>query len=234
MSLEASIIAPSPAAVRRKKGNSCHPASEARQTMVRNAALTSLSDEILACRARAGAVECFEELVRRYQVPLLHFLLRKSPARNDAEDLLQESFLRAYQSLARYQEKWPFRTWLFTLSYRLSVSAARKTRPIAQDDNGYMKIVSDRAQDPADHAERGDTRDHLWRIARQTLNEEQYSALWLHYGQAMPAQEVAQVMGRSWVWVKTALHRSRRKLAIALETLGPPDSPIHDAIRGKV
>ena len=53
-------------------------------------------------------------------------------------------------------------------------------------------------------------------IARRTLSEEQFGAVWLHYAESMPAREVGEVMGRSWVWVKTTLHRSRRKLAASL------------------
>jgi RNA polymerase sigma-70 factor (ECF subfamily) len=198
---------------------------------VKNATLSALNDEVLACRARAGAVDCFEELVHRYQVPLLRFLQRKSPARHEAEDLLQEAFLRAFQSLAKYREDWPFRTWLFTLSYRLSVSAARKRRPVGLETDGNA-VAAD--ANPADHAERGDSRRHLWEIARRTLNEEQYAAVWLHYAELMPAREVSQVLGRSWVWVKTTLHRSRRKLAISLEAFDPTAPLPSRAVRGEV
>lgn len=172
------------------------------------------SDEELARRARAGSLDCFDELVRRYQVPLLRFLIRRSPRPCDAEDVLQESFLRAFQSLEKYREEWPFRTWLFTLSYRLAVSMARKPAIPANTDVN-MNIASGR-EAPDEQLEREESSRRLWDIARRTLSEEQFSTVWLHYAESMPAREVGEVMGRSWVWVKTTLHRSRRKLEAAL------------------
>ena len=69
-------------------------------------------DEELARRAQLGCTDSFEELVRRFQVPLLRFLGRRTSA-VDAEDLLQDTFVRAYQNLQRYRSAWRFRTWLF-------------------------------------------------------------------------------------------------------------------------
>jgi RNA polymerase sigma-70 factor (ECF subfamily) len=232
VSIEGSIIAPSLAAGRRKRELAVNQPDRPRDIDVTSAALSAFTDEVLACRARSGATDCFEELVRRYQVPLLRFLQRKSPQRHEAEDLLQESFLRAYQSLARYREEWPFRTWLFTLSYRLSISAARKKRPVAEGTGGYAFAI-DRTGSPADHAERGDSRRHLWEVARRTLDDEQFSALWLHYGESMPAKEISEVLDRSGVWVRTSLYRARRKLAKVLEPLAHTGSPDSAAIRGE-
>lgn len=178
-----------------------------------------LSDEELARRARAGSLSCFDELVRRYQVPLLRFLHRRTPSGGDAEDVLQESFLRAFQSLGKYRDQWPFKTWLFTLAYRLSVSMARKARP--QSTDHCDESIASQQEGPDEQAEREESSRRLWTIARRTLNEEQFNAIWLHYVESMPARDVAEVLGRSWVWVKTTLHRSRRKLAEALEPAAP-------------
>jgi RNA polymerase sigma-70 factor (ECF subfamily) len=168
------------------------------------------TDQELARKARAGSLSCFEELVRRYQVPLLRFLLRKISKRHDAEDVLQEAFLKAYQSLDLYREAWPFKTWIFTLTYRLAISAARKARPVMSAED--IDEVRGNDESPLRRIQRDESRDRLWRTAREILGEEQFSAVWLHYGESMPAGDVAQVMGRSWVWVKTNLHRARKKL----------------------
>jgi RNA polymerase sigma-70 factor (ECF subfamily) len=177
--------------------------------------LDQLTDEELACRARAGSMGCFEELVRRYQVPLLRFLQLRSPRPREAEDILQDAFLRAFQSLAKYQEQYPFKTWLFTIAYRLAVSSARKA------SNAKECLRTDRrASDqpgPDQSIMRRESRNRLWAIARENLTDEQYAALWLHYVEDTSPREIAAVMGRSWVWVRTALHRARRKLSMVLE-----------------
>src|SRR5437867_685408 len=86
----------------------------------------SFPDEELACRACAGSAGCFEEIVRRYQVPLVRFLSRRFPSRRDVDDILQDTFVKAWQSLHRYDDVYAFRTWIYTIAYRLAVSRGRR------------------------------------------------------------------------------------------------------------
>ena len=91
-----------------------------------DAAVLTVSDEELARRARGGCHQSFGELMKRFQVRLLRFLQRRLRSTADAEDLLQETFVRAYQRLERYDETRPFGTWLFTIAHRLAVSHHRR------------------------------------------------------------------------------------------------------------
>ena len=62
-------------------------------------------DQTLALRAQKGCIDSFEELLRRHQVPLLHYLKRFANE-TEAEDILQETFIRAYRNLDRYRPRW--------------------------------------------------------------------------------------------------------------------------------
>jgi RNA polymerase sigma-70 factor (ECF subfamily) len=168
------------------------------------------TDEQLAASARAGSVDAFDQLVRRYQVPLLRFLQRKSPTPREAEDLLQDSFLRAYQSLDKFKDGYAFKPWLFTLTYRVAISAARKSsiRPTGE----AVELLAGRHGDPVPAAEAAESRTRLWDTVRDTLGDESFTALWLFYVEDIPPRQIATIMGRSWVWVKQALHRARKKL----------------------
>ena len=168
-------------------------------------------DEALARLARAGSAAAFETLVRRYQVPLLRFLQRRGTPW-EAEDVLQESFLRAYQSLHRYREGRPFKPWLFTIAYRLSIDAGRqRAGPRAAVDD-----PADGGPGPAERSERAESAERLWSAVRAALGDEPFTAVWLHYADGLPPREVAAVMNRSQVWVRTTLHRARRRLADVL------------------
>jgi RNA polymerase sigma-70 factor (ECF subfamily) len=172
--------------------------------------LDNFSDEELAGRALAGSAACYEVIVRRHQVPLMRFLVKRFPSRRDAEDILQETFLKAWQSLHRYDRQYAFRTWLYTIAFRLAVSRGRK-----QGDHEEPLLTHDlrgRGQSPAEAVEAADGRDHLWSRARAVLSEEQFMALWLHYVDEVPAGEIAKILNRSWVSVKTLMHRARKKL----------------------
>ena len=168
------------------------------------------SDEDLARDARAGSVASFETLARRVQAPLVAFLQRRFPSRRDAEDVAQEALVRAWQALPSYRDGMRWRTWVFTIAYRLAVSRGRGERasvPMLAADGPH-----DRKDGPAQVLERREQGERVWATARAVLAEEQVSALWLFHVEELPAGEVARVLGRSWVSVKTMLHRARRKL----------------------
>ena len=189
------------------------------------------SDEELACRARRGCAGSFEQLVRRYQTPLLHFL-RHRGAGSDADDLLQETFLRALANLDRYRERWRFATWLFTIARRVSINHHRRPRR-AKDGDALDWIVSGEPG-PAQIAAEKEDRRTLWGMAARILSEEEMTVVWLYYVEDMPAREIASVLGRTWVGVKTLLFRARRRLLPLLEPFRPDASWEHrSAPRGR-
>jgi RNA polymerase sigma-70 factor (ECF subfamily) len=185
--------------------------------------MSQQSNEELVRRARAGSSACFEELVARFQGPLLHFLLRRTAGRDDADDLLQETFLRAYVSLPSYRETWPIQTWLFTIAHRLCINHARKLAvrkseklsydPLGQDDPPTLALV------------KAEEAGSLWKIARSLLSEDQFTAIWLYYVEEMPPGEITKVLDRSWIAVKTMLHRARRRLLPHLQKLDVTGQP---------
>lgn len=177
-----------------------------------------LSDEELACRAQRGCAESFDELMRRFQVPVLHFLRHRSPA-SDAEDLLQDTFVRAYENLHRYRRRWRFATWLFTIARRVSINGRRKLRPWT--DSSALAETAASTAGPLETLAEQDGRRYLWSVADRLLSEEERSAMWLHYVEEMPAREIAAVLGRTRVAVKTMLFRARRRLMPYLRELDP-------------
>jgi RNA polymerase sigma-70 factor (ECF subfamily) len=166
------------------------------------------TDESLARDAQSGSRSGFEQLVLRYQVPLIRFLQR-GPTPNHAEDDVQETFLRVYRSLDKYNADRPFRPWLFSVAYRQALDRRRSIRKtVAVNEN----IAGTQDDNPSKSVADADTRRHVWSIARRALKAEPFSCLWLHYAESMPVAEVATALGRTQVWVKTSLLRSRRRL----------------------
>jgi RNA polymerase sigma-70 factor (ECF subfamily) len=190
--------------------------------MANASTMHSLSDEELALRAQQGCAASLDQLLRRYQVPVVHFL-RHRGARADAEDLLQETFLRVFTRLEQYSPRWPFRTWVFTIARHVSINHHRR-RPLPSGDQGLPDAESN-LLGPAETAALRDGRQRLWAAAARVLTDEESSALWLHYVESLSIREVAAVLGKSWISVKVQIFRSRRKLAPELQRLGhgPPD-----------
>jgi RNA polymerase sigma-70 factor (ECF subfamily) len=178
----------------------------------------SPSEEELALRARQGCSASFEQLVRQLQVPLLHFLRRWS-SREDAEDLAQDTFVRAYENLHRYRTAWRFRTWLFTIARRLSINRQRRQRPIVNSER--LESASDGSPPPAQILSREESRRGLWELAETMLTEQQTAALWLYYVEDMPVKQIARVLGRTGGAVKAMLFRARKRMMPLLEKMHP-------------
>jgi RNA polymerase sigma-70 factor, ECF subfamily len=192
--------------------------------------LESLADEELARRACAGSTACYEEIVRRYQVPLLRFLGARFPSRRDAEDILQDTFVRAWQALHRFDARYAFRTWLYTIAYRLAVSRGRRETVATET---LLEQAAAAGPRPELRVEEEERRGTLWRKAREVLSEEQYMALWLFYVEEVSAGDVAAILNRSWVSVKTLMHRARRKLAPYLAEMAPEGALLPAAVTEK-
>lgn len=164
-------------------------------------------DATLARLAKSGELRAFDELARRYQSPLIRFIHRRVRG-SDAEDVAQETFVKAYRSLHQYRPGRAFKSWLFAIAYHEMIDRHRR-RDLKYEPADEF-IIRD---DPSSEADRADRKTSLWSIAKRVLNDEQFTAVWLFYAEQLPAGEVATIMGRSWVSVKVLLHRARGVLA---------------------
>jgi RNA polymerase sigma-70 factor, ECF subfamily len=184
------------------------------------------SNEELACRAQVGCIDSLDQLLRRFQTPVLHFLQRRGFSA-DAEDLTQETFLRAYENLHRYNRRWPFSTWLFTIARRTSLNHRRRLRPTA--DTRVVEAALATSPVPLETMIADESRRRLWDRADDVLSDDQATALWLHYVEDMPAREIARVLGRSWASVKVMLFRARKRLLPLLGEFAPRSAGVPPA-----
>src|SRR5262245_42664555 len=129
--------------------------------------LSAQTAEELAVRAAAGSLPCFVELLGRFEGRVFNFLIRRVRLTADAEDLTQETFLRAWQNIGRYRPKFRFSTWLFTIASRLAVDHHRLKH---RHWTGVSPDIHDaRAQEHETSA--ADDPDHggLWDLAAALL-----------------------------------------------------------------
>jgi RNA polymerase sigma factor CnrH len=178
------------------------------------------SDESLAVSAASGDVRAFESLMRRHQQRVHRFARRHVFDAHEAEDLVQETFLRAHAALRRYDPTRRFTTWLLTIAYRLCVDASRRKSTRVSAGVLPDEIASSQL------AIRDDEPGPLWQLARRELNDAQCAMLWMCYAEGLSVAEISTATGKSWVNVKVTLHRARKKLERAASTLVPsPGAP---------
>lgn len=166
------------------------------------------TDEELAREARAGSRSAFEELALRYKRRLFVYLRPRLGSDQDTEDMVQETFLKLYRNIDRYDPAYRFSTWLYTAATRLAISSYRKKKiavvPLPAEEAGGVA-------DPAAGPPAGMEASGLWDSAR-TLAESQFRVLWLRYGEDLEVAEIARALGKSRVAISLLLHRARTNL----------------------
>lgn len=186
---------------------------------------SELTPEELAVRAQEGSFVCFSELVARFELRLYNFLLRRVGTAADAEDLTQETFIRAWKNIQRYKPRWRFSTWLFTIGSRL---ASSHLRSVARTRAGVLyEAEARRTPDPSNSMHLSEQRGRLWTLAERTLSRDQHTALWLRYVDGLSIQEIAVILGKSQVGIRVSLFRARETLAKHLIAEGV-EAPLAD------
>jgi len=166
-------------------------------------------------RIQSGETGLFSVLVRSYQSSLFSFL--RSIVRNDAdaEDLCQESFIRAYRAIGTYKAKSKFSTWLFSIAYnRAKTHLSKKSMTVSDDISRFVSSCN-----TASDAENND----LMRIIDEAINqlpEDKRSALHLFYREELSYREIAEVTGVPMNTIKSHIYRGKESLREYLSRAG--------------
>jgi RNA polymerase sigma-70 factor, ECF subfamily len=177
----------------------------------------SMSDEDLARQCQGGGFVAFEELVRRYENRIYSFIFQSCGHDADAREVTQDTFVRAFQAIARFDPRRPFAPWLFAIARRKGIDCFRARIP--GDDQPAPEELD--AEDPAELLARREDAQALWRRARARLPDGQFQSLWLRYAEDMDIAQIAGVMGKTQTHVKVLLFRARHTLAGELEAPSP-------------
>jgi RNA polymerase sigma-70 factor (ECF subfamily) len=161
-----------------------------------------------AAAARDGDESAFAALVHRFAPRLHRYLAAMGLPGADAEDLVQEAFLRAWRHLGDYDPRWAFSTWLWTIARRLALNHLARRRP--------APLEGSEPEAPAGASGEPGAVQDLWNLARARLPERQCTALWLRYGEERPLEEVAAILSVSPINARVLVHRARQRLAQAL------------------
>lgn len=161
----------------------------------------------LVLRSQSGDVEAFAGLVRHFEKRVFHFVMKMTRQPQDAEDITQESFVKAWKNIRRFRTQFAFSTWLFTIARRTALNHLRRLKP-TQELGDHDEPVHD---DPASSSENREHAESIWQTAR-LLKPEQYDVLWLRYGEGFSIKDTARVMATNTIRVRVLLHRSRKRL----------------------
>lgn len=168
-------------------------------------------------QAQHGSDEAFASLVGTYQAPVYNLCFRMLGEEEAAEDAAQESFLRAYQNLIRYDVQRPFATWLLSIAAHYCIDRLRRRRFVSvsidqdESDEAPMELPDARALNPEAEAVRREEQKHLQGLL-QSLDYTDRAALVLRYWYDFSEIEIAGALSLTVSAVKSRLHRARKEL----------------------
>jgi len=167
-------------------------------------------------QAQHGNSEAFTQLVEAYQTPVYNLCYRMLGEAELAEDAAQETFLKAYQNLTRYDRERSFATWLLSIAAHHCIDKLRRRRFISvsidEDEEGQTDLPDRSAPDPELETQRKQERDRLQTLL-QSLDPLDRAAVVMRYWQDCSEAEIARSLKLTIPAVKSRLHRARKALA---------------------
>jgi len=185
---------------------------------------TKVSDEELIARFQQGDLQAFDILVRRYKDQLLNYVYRFVGNRSDAEDIVQETFLRVYKNKHYYKEIAKFSTWVYTIAGNLAKTELRRRKRrkvfsvsnFVDEERDYD--IPDLERNPEQEVE-GSIKDDIIQKAIEKLPPKFKEVILLRDVQGFSYEEISQILNIPLGTVKSRVNRGRLKLQEDLKFL---------------
>ena len=178
-----------------------------------------MNDELTwVIQAQQGSDEAFTRLVEEHQTHVYNLCYRMLGEPEAAEDAAQESFLRAYKNLQRYDRNRPFATWLLSIAAHYCIDRLRRRKlsmfslDEENDDGATFEIADPASPNPEAESVKREERDRL-HILLKDLDATDRAAIILRYWNDYSEIEIAESLNLTVSAVKSRLHRARRALA---------------------
>jgi len=173
----------------------------------------------------AGNVNAFANIIARYKDFVYTVVIRMVKNREEAEEISQDTFIKAFQSLSNFKGESKFSTWLYTIAYRKALDSIKKSkRTISSEtidlvNEGNLGLI----QNGLDYLEAKERREIIQNCVQQ-LPEGMAAAITFYYFEDLSTKEIATIMELSQDNVKIKLYRGRKKLFTLLEQYIKPET----------
>jgi RNA polymerase sigma-70 factor, ECF subfamily len=173
-----------------------------------------LSDVELISTAILGREDSFEEIVRRYQRPIVSYIYRMLGNQDSALDVSQEVFIKVYNSLSKYSSEYKFSTWLYKIAHNASIDFMRRNSHHTQslelenEDGTYEFQLESKRPTPEQERERTEWRTEIEAVVNR-LPSGYRELILLRHSQDMSYDEIAEITNLPLGTVKNRLFRAR-------------------------
>jgi RNA polymerase sigma-70 factor (ECF subfamily) len=189
-----------------------------------------MSDQDVVLRARSGQEAAYRELIRRYERPVFALLFRMVRDRELAEDLAQETFVKALNAIDSYRPEFKFSSWIFKIANNAAIDHLRRREldtlsldgsPHAETPEAMQATalqIGARQESPLDTVEAKELGMAI-EAAIGSLRPEYRSCILLRHVEGRAYEEIAEILNLPLGTVKTYIHRARNELRLSLAHL---------------
>ncbi len=186
--------------------------------------MESIPDVELVQEVREGNRQAFSELMRRYQQRVYWTARRIVGTHEDADDVAQETFIKAYLGLGDFRGDSSFFTWLYKIAVNLSLNALRKRQVVTYlRESELISRFIPRSEDPSEEVEWKETQSRFER-AIAALPEKQKAVFVLRFHDGLTYEEIAEVMKTSVGGLKANYHHALKKIKKSMSDEASPDN----------
>ena len=179
------------------------------------------SDTELISKVLDGDRQAYAQLIKRHQRFVFTLALRFSKSREDAEEIAQDCFIKAYRALHNFKQTSKFSTWLYRIVYTTSMTFLRKKRIDTQsiDDESSIIQLESRISDLSSNEVEHKSKMVFVNLAISRLLPDDAAIITLFYQGEQSLEEIGQTLGMEANTVKVKLHRARHRLKEKIENI---------------
>jgi len=168
----------------------------------------SASDAAVAQVDASGCADDFEQIVRLHSSRIFNFVYQMTRQRQDAEDLVQQTFIKAHKNMHRFDGSRPIINWLLTIARHSTLNHFRASKRWEE----MPESTASNEPSPATSAEHREEKENLWADARRLLPQREFEILWLRFGEDLSVEETARVAGLTQTHIKIIVFRAKQRL----------------------
>ena len=185
--------------------------------------MTETNDQLYIEKILKGDVNAFSFLVDNYKNMVFSLAFKMTKSREEAEEVSQDTFIKAYKNLCKFKGDSKFSTWLYRIAYHTSLDTIKKNK---NTTNTYdINEVTFNQIKAVEHILEGierKERAELMEVCLQKMADEERSIIWMFYYDELSLKEIIEVTGLQEANIKVKLHRARKKLlTIVKENIEP-------------
>lgn len=182
--------------------------------------MAQMDDNMIIARVLGGETAAFEHLVNRYKDMAFSIARRVCANAEDAEEVAQDAFMKAYQALDKFKQESKFSTWLYRIVTNTAISSTRKKKiaMASLDETLVENFSEDEIQENLNQFS-SEEQSRYVKEAMQQLHPQDALLINMFYTDELSIEEVSEVTGLSQANVKVRLHRIRKKLYVLLDDM---------------